>query len=238
MTNPQLAHQTQAAELQSLLGTKLPAIGVSFTSEVPAGVAILGNSQPASCSYWKLAAEGAVFSTAAAQHQGCPIGAHTHGVAAAPEKSADLMSMVGTMVQLGYIRMEEVPQIPHRAPGSFQHAVYGPLSALPLAPELVLVRGTASQLMLVAEAAQMAGLTAALPTMGRPTCAALPLASQSGKLAMSLGCVGNRVYTGMPDDEAYVAIPGASLAPLVQWLSGVVKANGELFKFHQGRVSA
>ena len=234
----QLAHQTQAAELQSLLGTKLPAIGVSFTSEVPAGIAPLAASAPASCSYWKLAAEGAVFSTAAAQHQGCPIGAHTHGVTAAPEKSAELMTMVGTMVQLGYIRMEEVPQIPHRAPGSFQHAVYGPLSKLPIAPELVLVRGTPAQLMLVAEAAQMAGLTASLPTMGRPTCAALPLASQSGKLAMSLGCVGNRVYTGMPDDEAYVAVPGSALAPLVQWLSGVTKANAELLKFHQGRASA
>ncbi len=238
MTIPQLAHQAQAALLQSLLGAKLPAIGVSFTSEAPAGVAILGDSQPASCSYWKLAAEGAVFSTSAAQHQGCPIGAHTHGVTAAPAKAGDLMSMVGTMVQLGYIRMEEVPQIPHRAPGSFQHAVYGPLSKLPIAPELVLVRGTPSQLMLVAEAAQMAGLTAALPTMGRPTCAALPLASQSGKLAMSLGCVGNRVYTGMPDDEAYVAIPGASLAPLLQWLSGVVKANAALLEFHQARVRA
>jgi uncharacterized protein (DUF169 family) len=237
MTSP-LDHQTQAAALQSLLGSKLPAIGVSFTSEVPGGVSPLGTTAPASCSYWKLAADGAVFATAAAQHQGCPIGAHTHGVTAAPEKSGELMTMVGTMVQLGYIRMEEVPQIPHRAAGSFQHAVYGPLSKLPIAPELVLVRGTAAQLMLVAEAAQMAGLAAALPTMGRPTCAALPLASQSGQLAMSLGCVGNRVYTGMPDDEAYVAIPGAALAPLVKWLKGVVTANAELLKFHQGRANA
>jgi uncharacterized protein (DUF169 family) len=235
---PPLEHQTQAAALHSLLGSKLPAIGVSFTSEVPAGVSPLTATSPASCSYWKLAAEGAVFSTSAAQHQGCPIGAHTHGVTPAPEKSGELMTMVGTMVQLGYIRMEEVPQIPHRAPGSFQHAVYGPLEKLPLAPELVLVRGTAAQLMLVAEAAQMAGLSAALPTMGRPTCAALPLAGQSGQLAMSLGCVGNRVYTGMPDDEAYVAIPGAALAPLVKWLGGVVKANAALREFHQGRASA
>ena len=51
MTNSEFARQAQAAELQSLLGSKLPAIGVSFTSELPAGVALLGSSQPASCSY-------------------------------------------------------------------------------------------------------------------------------------------------------------------------------------------
>ena len=152
---------------------------------------------------------------------------------------------VKTIAEQGFERVIAVCLAPQnsrtsvgRAPGSFQQAVYGPLTNLPIAPELVLVRGTAAQLMLLAEAAQMAGLTAALPTMGRPTCAALPLASQSGKLAMSLGCVGNRVYTGLPDDEAYVAIPGASLAPLLQWLSGVVKANAALLEFHQGRVRA
>ena len=191
-----LGHQAHAAALLSLLGTKLPPIGVSFTESVPAGVPL------------------------------------------SPQKGAELQGLVGTMVQLGYLRMEEVTQIPHRAPGSFRAAVYGPLAKLPLAPEVILVRGSAKQLMLVAEAAQMAGLAGALPTMGRPTCAALPLASQSGQLAMSLGCSGTRVYTGLADDEAYVAIPGASLGKLLAQLAGVAAANVELEKFHQARARA
>ncbi|MBS2025966.1 MAG: DUF169 domain-containing protein [Deltaproteobacteria bacterium] len=224
-----------AAQLQQLTGTQLPPIGIAFVAQAPEGVARLESTGPASCSYWKRAAQGEVFATDLAHHQGCPIGAHTHGVPLSNEKAQELQQMVGTMVQLGYIRMEEVPKIPHRK-SPLQSVVYAPLAKLPVAADVVLVRGTARQLMLVAEAAQMAGLADALPTMGRPTCAAVPLAQESGQLAMSLGCVGNRVYTGLADDEAYVAVPGGALEKLVGQLAQVAKANAELEKFHRARV--
>lgn len=47
--------------------------------------------------------------------------------------------------------------------------------------------------------------------MGRPTCMALPAALAHG-VVTSTGCIGNRVYTDMGEDELYVAVPGKDLA--------------------------
>ncbi len=71
--------------------------------------------------------------------------------------------------------------------------------------------------------------------MGRPTCAVLPEAINSMQTAASFGCIGNRVYTGADDAEAYFAIPGAHLGALEEHLSVIVHANQELEKFHRAR---
>jgi len=115
-------------------------------------------------------------------------------------------------------------------------AVYAPLDRAPVAPDVVLVRGNARQLMLLAEASQSAGLAGAGPTMGRPTCAVLPEAINTARTSASFGCIGNRVYTGAGDDEAYFAIPGAQLAAVEEKLAVIVHANQELEKFHRGRL--
>ena len=132
--------------------------------------------------------------------------------------------------------MEEVPQIPTRRT-PLQVAVYAPLDAAPVAPDVVLVRGNARQLMLLAEAAQSAGIAGAGPTMNRPTCAVLPEAINDGRTSASFGCVGSRVYTGAGDDEAYFAIPSAQLATLEQSLETIVNANLELEMFHRARAA-
>jgi hypothetical protein len=43
------------------------------------------------------------------------------------------------------------------------------------------------------------------------------------------------VYTGLGDDEAYFAIPGAALEAIEARLRVIVQANAELEKFHRGR---
>jgi uncharacterized protein (DUF169 family) len=116
-------------------------------------------------------------------------------------------------------------------------AVYAPLDGSPVSPDVVLVRGTARQLMLLAESAQAAGVAAATPAMGRPTCAVIPEAINSDLTSASFGCVGNRVYTGAPDDEAYFAIPGSRLAAVEEALGTIVRANEELEKFHRARAA-
>jgi uncharacterized protein (DUF169 family) len=74
--------------------------------------------------------------------------------------------------------------------------------------------------------------------MGRPTCAVLPAAIASHTTSASFGCVGNRVYTGARDDEAYVAIPGAHLSAMVESLRTIVSANDALEQFHRERAAA
>ena len=97
------------------------------------------------------------------------------------------------------------------------------------------LRGTVKQLMLLAEAAQAAGVAGGGATMGRPTCAVLPEAMQSGKPATRFGCIGNRVYTGLGDDEGYYAIPGAKVAEVVSKLAVITEANRQLEVFHLAR---
>jgi uncharacterized protein (DUF169 family) len=103
---------------------------------------------------------------------------------------------------------------------------------------VVLVRGNPRQLMLLAEAAQAAGVAGTGATLGRPTCAVLPEAINSARTAASFGCVGNRVYTGAGDNDAYFAIPGAHLAAIEAQLAVTLDANQELEKFHRGRAAA
>src|SRR3954470_2338323 len=221
---------------QQKLRLPLPAVGIAFRDSPPPGVPH-ASAGPASCTYWKRAADGEVFWTEAADHQSCPVGAHTHGVPMSDAKKEELMGLVGTMVQLGYLRMDEVPSIPHRKE-PLQVAVYGPLEKMPCPADLVLVRGTAAQLMVLVEAAQAAGVAPDSPAMGRPTCAVLPQALDSRRPSMSLGCIGNRVYTGLGEGEGYVALPAKAADAVAAKLSTLARANQELEKFHRARAAA
>ena len=219
-----------------LLLTSAP-VAITFVEAAPPGVPHVSTVEPAGCGYWRRAAAGEVFFTVAEDHKGCPVGAHTHNVTLSPDEQQELMGTVQMMVGLSYLKIEEVPQIPRlRTP--LQMAVYAPLAAAPVPPDVVLVRGNARQLMLLAEAAQAAGVAGTGATMGRPSCAVLPEAINSTRTAASFGCVGNRVYTGADDSEGYFAIPGPRLGSVEEKLAVIVHANQELEKFHRVRATA
>jgi uncharacterized protein (DUF169 family) len=225
------------SSLTDLLSLSSPPIAITFVDAPPPGVAHVSAGEPAGCGYWRRAAAGEVFFTVADDHKRCPVGAHTHNVPLSPVEQQELMGLVGTMVGLQYLKMEDVPQIPTRKT-PLQVAVYAPLAAAPVPPDVVLVRGNARQLMLLAEASQAAGVAGAGPAMGRPTCAVLPEAINSSRTAASFGCVGNRVYTGAGENEAYFAIPGPALGAVEERLAVIVRANQELEKFHRARAAA
>jgi len=222
--------------LSHLLNLSAPPVAISFVDRAPDGVPHVSTGEPAGCGYWRRAAAGEVFYTTPDDHKRCPVGAHTHNVPLSPAEQQELMGLVQTMVGLQYLKMEEVPQIPTRKT-PLNVAVYAPLENAPLAPDVVLVRGGAKQLMLLAEAAQAAGVSGAGPTMGRPTCAVIPEAINADRTSASFGCIGNRVYTGAPDEEAYFAIPGSQLAVIEDQLATIVRANNELEKFHRARAA-
>jgi uncharacterized protein (DUF169 family) len=223
--------------LTELLNLTAAPVAVAFVDSAPAGVAHVAALEPAGCGYWRRAAAGEVFYTVADDHKSCPVGAHTHNVPLSAAESEGLMSLVQTMVGLQYLTMEEVPQIPTRTT-PLQVAVYAPLDAAPVPPDVVLVRGNARQLMLLAEASQAAGVAGAGPTMGRPTCSVVPEAINSARTSASFGCIGNRVYTGAGDDEAYFSIPGSHLQQVEDRLAVIVHANRELEQFHRARAAA
>jgi uncharacterized protein (DUF169 family) len=230
-------YRVHAESLQGLLGLMSRPLALAFVVSPPAGVPRVDRPAASGCTYWKLAAEGRTFYTEMADHFGCAVGAYTHGIELPPAQAKDLEGLIGTMTGLGYLRQEEIPQIPRRQ-ASFGVLVYAPLADTPCPPDVVLVRGNARQVMLVAEAAWSAGLRGDAATMGRPACAMVPQAMHSGTGTTSLGCIGNRVYTGLADDELYFAIPGPKLAVVVERLHTIVRANRELEAFHTARRDA
>ena len=71
--------------------------------------------------------------------------------------------------------------------------------------------------------------------MGRPACAMIPAVLEGPGGVTSLGCIGNRVYTGMGDDELYFTIPGGKVGLVVERLEAVMHANRELETYHEAR---
>ena len=61
---------------------------------------------------------------------------------------------------------------------------------------------------------------------------------RSARPSVSLGCVGNRVYTGLAEGEGYVALPAKAADAVAAKLSTLARANQELEKFHRARAAA
>lgn len=224
----------QANKLQELLRLRLPPVAIAFRPTAPPGVSRINGAAPAGCSYWKLAAEGRVFYTESDDHYNCPVGAYTHGIDLPADKQEELQGLMGTMLELKYLREAEIPNIPRRTE-QFGVAIYSPWALAPCDPDVVLVRCDAKQLMLLAEAAGAAGIGDASELMGRPTCAMIPATLQHTRATFSLGCIGNRVYTGLADEELYAGVPGRSMDKLLEQLDVIVEANTKLEAFHRQR---
>ena len=151
--------------------------------------------------------------------------------------AAELESLVATMIQLRYLRSEEIPKLPHRQQ-PMQVAAYAPLDRATFAADIVIFRGNSRQIMLLSEAARAAGVSEAAAAMGRPAGAMIPHAIDSASAVASLGCIGNRVYTELGDDELYLTVPGSALTATLNQLETILTANSELEKFHRQRAAS
>ena len=227
---------SSATQISELLELQRQPVAIRFQQSRPDAVPRIDKSEAAGCAYWKLAAQGKSFYTEATDHFGCPIGAHTHGIELPDETAKELESVVGVMVELKYIAMEEVPGIP-QVDGPFGVAIYAPLADATFQPDVVIVCGNAKQMMLLAEAAHSAGLSSDTSMVGRPTCAAIPTVMKSGRTATNLGCIGNRVYNDLSDDDLYFVIAGPQFDVVVKHLITIINANDVLKSYHQERIS-
>jgi uncharacterized protein (DUF169 family) len=208
------------------------AVAVSFRDSEPADVKKFDGTEPSGCSFWRLAA-GKRFYTVPENHFNCAVGAYTHNIELAPEREKETEQTLKMMFDLGYVKQEEVPQIPRLAKAP-KAIVYSPLGDAPGEPDVVLFAVQPAGAMLLQEAANRAGVGAGAPALGRPTCMALPASLQHGTIT-SLGCIGNRVYTGLGEDEMYVVIRGKDLARVVDALQTIGSANVALENYAEGR---
>jgi uncharacterized protein (DUF169 family) len=226
-------YQSLENRFRQILDLKRRPVAVAFPAKVPEGTEQFAGSEPAGCSFWRLAAEGRTFATVPSDHYNCPVGSYTHNIPLPEGRANELTAVLGTMVSLGYLKMEEVPGIPV-LPETPKNIVFAPLGDTPVDPDVVLFVAPAAQLMLLEEAAIRAGASSKLPLLARPTCMAIPAALAHG-MVTSAGCVGNRVYTGIGSDEMYAAIPGRALEQIARELETVESANLALAGYHRDR---
>jgi uncharacterized protein (DUF169 family) len=226
-------YRTVERQLSGALGLQRRPVAIAFRSAPPPGVPRFSGVEPSGCSFWRLAMSEKTFYTVPADHHNCPIGSYTHNITLPAERARELEQTLGLMVDVGYLRMEEVPGIPRlpTAPGA---VVYAPLGDIPVDPDVVLVVGRPGRVMLLQEAALRAGIASPAPLLGRPTCMALPASLAQGVIATT-GCVGNRVYTDLGEDELYVVIPGKDVARVAAEAQTIANANLKLAEYHQGR---
>jgi uncharacterized protein (DUF169 family) len=221
--------------LIELLGLIRRPVAVSFLDEPPTSIARFEGVVPSGCTFWRLASDGRVFYTLPGDHYNCPIGSYTHNIPIPDSRQGELTETLGLMTQIGYLRMEEVPGIP-RLPATPAAVVYAPLGEAPLPPNAVIVAGWPASLTMLLESALRAGVQSELPVLARPTCMAIPAALASG-LVTAAGCIGNRIYTDMGDDELYTVVPGSDLERILAELPTIASANAKLREYHQGRRS-
>jgi uncharacterized protein (DUF169 family) len=169
-------------------------------------------------------------------HVNCAVGAYTHNVPLSAEREKETQQTLRMLFDLGYLKPEQVPQIPRltKIPAAI---AYAPLGDAKFEPDAVLFACQPAGAMLLNEAAERARVGSGAPVLGRPTCMALPASLQAGSI-VSLGCTGNRVYTGLGEDELYFVVSGKDLTALSDALQVIAGANQALREYAEARRGA
>lgn len=220
-------------QIASVTKATRPPVAVTFLDETPKDAKQFAGTEPSSCSFWRLAAEGRTFYTVPENHFNCAVGAYTHNIALSPEREKETEQTLKMMIDLGYVKPEEVAQIPRLAKAP-KAILYAPLGDSAGQPDVVLFAMKPAGAMLLQEAANRAGVGSGAPALGRPTCMALPATLEHGTVT-SLGCIGNRVYTGLGEDEMYVVLRGTDLPAVAEALTTIGNANLALMDYAKGR---
>lgn len=219
--------------LSETLGLSRRAVAVTFRESPPAGVTKFAGTEPSGCSFWQLAAGGMTFYTVPSDHCNCAVGSYTHNFSISPEHAEGLARDFSRITSSGYVKMEEIPSIPrlNKAPNV---VIYSPLGSTPTDPDLVIFVARPMQAMIFQEAALRTGIGLQLSLFGRPTCMSLPTALTQG-MVTSAGCLGNRIYTGLGEDELYIIIPGRFLQKIADAVLAIDESHSKIEEYHRER---
>jgi uncharacterized protein (DUF169 family) len=215
---PSAKHYNElGVEIQNLLKLEHPAVAISFTNTPPAGVRKIKESVPSGCVFWFKGFKDEFYTTRE-DHANCSIGSFTHGFVEPSQVSLDACPDINLMVQAKYLALSDFGGVP-RMTKPFKYVAYAPLKSTSFDPDVVLLVSNAEQTMLVSEAAGPAKM------LGKPTCSAIPYAYNEHGVAISLGCITNRVRTGLKPSELVVTIPKSELDAFVSKLRQTIKSN-------------
>jgi uncharacterized protein (DUF169 family) len=228
-----------AQTFTALLGILEPPIAVAFADERPPGIAPLATRAPSACAIWRLA-ETQTFYASAADHAGCPVGAHVMGFRLPPETAQKLTDAAGLMLRSGYMGAEEIAELP-RVAGSHGGIVYGPLADFPIEAEAALLWVNPAQAMLLEES--ISGVQWPAPDndrhlFGRPGCGALAVTVNSGRATRSVGGACMRTFSGVTGDMSPHVLPGMEIDVIAERLESVLEANEQMLAHYQQQAAA
>jgi len=207
-----------ASQLTHDLDLAQPPIQVSYLDHPPTGVAKHPGGSPSVCTFFSEGRREA-FYVDIPGHEACEVGAFVLGIAPEGELGTRLMSTVGMMEKEGYLAAGEAMKIPRNSAPP-KYVAYGPLGSLPMAPTNILLFAKPKSAMLAMEAS-----TKAVPVNGRPMCAVVPTLNNGAPVAVSVGCIGSRIYTQMGDDSMVVGVRGDYLEEFARRLKTITHAN-------------
>ncbi|TLX95774.1 MAG: hypothetical protein E6K96_06850 [Thaumarchaeota archaeon] len=213
-------YQEIGSELIDLLRLDNPPVAISFTDTPPQGAKKNRESVPSGCVFWIRGFKETLY-TDQRDHANCNIGSFTHGFLAPEKVSLDACVDIALFDKTGYFPASEFGGVPRMSEAP-NFVAYGPLHKITFEPDVVLMVCNPQQAMLVGEAASTARL------MGAPTCAAIPMAYNDHQVGISLGCVTNRIRTGIKPSEMVVTVPREELAGFTEKLRRRAKANDEV----------
>jgi uncharacterized protein (DUF169 family) len=227
-------YRSLATDIRALLELETPPVALALMAERPASVPTTTAVSPSACGFWRYA-ETEVLYASAEQHFSCQMGAMVMGFSLPQAITDQLGGLVESMCAAGYLAPDEAAKVP-AVTSPPTGIVYGPLGDIPVAPHAVLLWLRAKQAMLFNEAIGAAAWTTeSVRVGGRPGCAAIPIATESGTPTLTLGCSGMRTFTEISDDRMLAVVPGDRLVWFVDRLRVISQANAEMLDYYRKR---
>ena len=222
-----------ANRFKRALGLSHVPIAITFSQEAPAGVPFYEGDVPApsedgrtgkvtaGCVFW-IKSQDRTFTTKADDHFNCSVGSVTHGLKTLNEVMGN--EDVASLLESTWVTPEEAMQLPV-VKTRHQFITYGPVSQTPIDPDVILLRLSAYQGMVLHDS------FGDMPIVGKPQCHIVPLAKEQNQIAMSTGCTLSRIRTGMSPDEMTCAIPAGRFPEVVEKLETRQRANAHVASY-------
>lgn len=220
-------------KFSEVLGLSRRPVVLAFRNTPPVGVPKFAGSEPSSCSFWRLAANGMTFYTVPHDHCNCILGSYMFNCGVPAERDQEFKSTVSQLTDSGYLKEGELSSIP-RIPKAPKAILFSSLGNTPIDPDLVVFVTKPMSAMILQEAAMRTGIEMKPSSLGKPACLSLPTALTDG-MVTSGGCLGNRIYAELGDDELYVIIAGRFLQKIAEAIQGIVDSNFKLREYHRER---
>lgn len=213
-------------ELCETVGISKRPVSVTFRSNPPKGVPKFAGSAPSGCSFFSIAAGGMTFYTVPSDHHQCAIGTYSYDLPLPDDHAEALEKSFASFKSTYPIVMDDIRAVP-RSTNNPSVVIYSPLGETPVEPDIVVLVVRPLQAMFLQEAAMRRRIAVNVAPFGRPTCMSLH-SVMDDKAVTSAGCMGNRVYNALGDDEMYMLLPGRLLKKITDEVQAIATSNTRL----------